>query len=205
MNLLDLPLELKSHIGSEKVDFSVKAKRRYPSDLGLILFSTSAFFLMMVSLIVFIFFGKLFMNGKIEFNQGGETIVGSWQNPEPLIVPGSVIILFTIPCILFFVYACKLFFGEGGHFVGTEKRLIGYRQGKLVSTEWKGLSKNIEVKVKREMGEIMLEHRYGYRVLNNRNRWETRTDKIFIAGIPEVLKIEKMCRKRIEENWTETP
>ena len=79
---ITLPMELQSVIGSEKVDFTVLAKRNQPlkKSIGLMIFGTvwTAF----TSIFVIAFLGPLFMGKETHFTVNGVPTTGSWDKTE---------------------------------------------------------------------------------------------------------------------------
>ena len=92
----DLPQNLLTVLGDEKIDFSVKAKRAKPikNSLGIILLGTvwTAF----TSIFVFAFFGPLFVGEEVHFTSNNVPTVASPDNLEPIILPGIIIGVFVL-------------------------------------------------------------------------------------------------------------
>ena len=84
-NIRFLPTELESVVGTEKIDFSVFAKRNKPigQSIGLILFGT--FWSAFTSIFVIAFFGPLLKEGEVHFTTNDIPTVGSWENFQPML------------------------------------------------------------------------------------------------------------------------
>jgi hypothetical protein len=91
-------------------------------------------------------------------------------------------------------------FKKGGYFVGTPTRLVHYNNGKVRSIDWEQFSGDIEVKGTALKGNLELQLRTG-RMVSSKNKPDRYVpDVIYLSGIPEVFKVEGICRKRIKEN-----
>jgi hypothetical protein len=193
-----LPADLKSVIGTEKVDFSIISKRKQPSNKswGLILFGTiwSAF----ISIFVVAFLGPIFKGEESHFKVNGEETTASWENFEPMLVPSLIIGLFVVVGIAILFSGIYSFFQKGGNFVGTENRLIHYRKGTIKTYDWEQFTGNMEINIKKE--DMSMELRTGKMVSRNDKSDEYVPDTLYISGVADVLEIEKLCRKRIKEN-----
>ena len=197
-NVRFLPTELESVIGTEKIDFSVFAKRNKPAgqSIGLVFFGI--FWLAFTSIFVIAFFGPLFTKGEVHFETNGVPTVGSWENFEPMLVPALVIGLFVLIGIGLTLGGLYSFFQKGGYFVGTASRLLRYNNGTLYSFDWEQFSGNMEINNKK--GNIALQLRTGKMVSSKNSPDRFVPDVVYISGVSDVLEIEKICRKRIKEN-----
>lgn len=193
-----LPTDLRSVIGTEKIDFSIIAKRKQPlkNSWGLIIFGTiwSAF----ISIFVVAFLGPLIKGEEVHFKVNDEPTTGSWENFEPLLIPTLFIGLFVIIGIAILFSGFYSFFQKGGNFVGTENRLIHYRKGTIKTYDWEQFSGNMEINSRKE--DILMELRTGKMVSRKNKPDEYVPDILYISGVPNVLEIEKICRNRIKEN-----
>lgn len=193
-----LPTDLRSVIGTEKIDFSIIAKRKQPlkNSWGLIIFGTiwSAF----ISIFVVAFLGPLIKGEEVHFEVNDEPTTGSWENFEPLLIPTLFIGLFVIIGIAILFSGFYSFFQKGGNFVGTENRLIHYRKGTIKTYDWEQFSGNMEINSRKQ--DISMELRTGKMVSRKNKSDEYVPDILYISGVPNVLEIEKICRNRIKEN-----
>lgn len=193
-----LPADLKSVIGTEKVDFSIISKRKQPlnKSWGLILFGTiwSAF----ISIFVIAFLGPIFKGEEAHFKVNGEETTASWDNFEPMLVPSLIIGLFVVVGIAILCAGFYSLFQKGGYFVGTEHRLIHYRKGTIATYDWEQFSGNMEINSKKE--DLTMELRTGEMVSQKDKADKYVPDILYISGVPNILEIERICRNRIKEN-----
>ncbi|PKB16704.1 hypothetical protein [Flavobacterium sp. 5] len=154
-----LPRDLQSVIGTEKVDFSIIARRKQPlnKSLGLIAFGIiwSAF----ISIFVIAFLGPLFKGEEVNFKVNDEPTTASWDNFEPLLVPTLVIGFFVLVGIGILASGIYSLFQKGGYFVGTTNRLIHFLNGTITTYDWEQFSGNMEINSKKE--DISFELRTG--------------------------------------------
>ena len=193
-----LPPDLKSVIGTEKIDFSILAKRKQPlkKSLGLIGFGIiwSAF----ISIFVIAFLGPLFKGEEVHFKVNDEPTTASWDNFEPMLVPSLIIGLFVVVGIAILSGGIYSLFQKGGYFVGTEHRLIHYLKGNIATYDWEQFSGNMEMNSKKE--DLSMELRTGEMVSRKNKPDEYVPDILYISGVPNILEIERICRNRIKEN-----
>ena len=193
-----LPTDLQSVIGTEKIDFSVYAKRNQPinSSLGIIAFGTvwTAF----TSIFVIAFLGPLFKGEEVHFKTNGVPTTASWEDFQPMLVPTLIIGTFVLVGVGMLCWGFYSIFQKGGHFVGTQNRLIRYHKGNITSFDWEQFSGNIELNNKR--GDISLQLRTGKMVSKKNGPDQFVPDTVYISGAHDILEIEKICSKRIKEN-----
>ena len=196
----DLPQNLLTVIGEEKIDFSVKAKRAKPvkNSMGVIFFG--AIWTAFTSIFVYAFLGPLFVGEEVHFTSNDIPTVASPDNLEPIILPAIIIGVFVLIGLLMLGFGLYSLFRKGGYFVGTPLRLISYQNGNVRSIDWEQFSGDIVVKGNEINGDLSLQMRTGKMVSskNNRNRYVPET--IYLTGIPDVYQVEKICRARIKEN-----
>lgn len=195
-----LPRNLDQHIGSERKDFAVKAGRAQPTkkSLGIILFGTlwTAF----TSIFVFVFLGPLFVGKEVHFESNGVPTVASPDNLGPILLPAIIIGVFVLIGLGMISGGIFSMLRKGGYFVGTPLRLINYRKGTIRSIDWEQFTGSIEVKAKTQKGNISLQMRSG-RMVSRKNAPDRYVpDMIYMSDIPNVIEIERICRKRIKEN-----
>ncbi len=196
----ELPQNLLTVVGEEKIDFSVKAKRAKPvkNSIGVILFGTvwTAF----TSIFVFAFFGPLFKGEEVHFTSNDIPTVASPDNLEPLIFPAIIIGVFVLIGLLMLGFGLYSLFKKGGYFVGTSPRLISYQNGKVRSIDWEQFSGDISVTGDEISGNLALQLRTGKMVSSKNNRRRYVPETIYLTGINDVYQVEKICRARIKEN-----
>jgi hypothetical protein len=196
----DLPQNLLTVIGEEKIDFSVKAKRAKPvkNSMGVIFFGT--IWTALTSIFVYAFLGPLFVGEEVHFTSNDIPTVASPDNLGPIIFPAIIIGVFVLIGLLMLGFGLYSLFRKGGYFIGTPLRLISYQNGKVRSIDWEQFSGDIAVKGNEINGDLSLQMRTGKMVSskNNRNRYVPET--IYLTGIPDVYQVEKICRARIKEN-----
>jgi hypothetical protein len=198
MNDTLLPSDLQSVIGTEKIDFSVSAKRNQPIKKSLQSVLFGLFILAFMSIFVIAFLGPIFKGEESHFKVNGVPTTASWENFQPMLVPTliiGVIVLCGLGLLLFGIYSL---FQKGGIFVGTNNRLIKFHKGNINSYDWEQFSGNMEINSLK--GDLTLQLRTGKMVSRKDKSDEFVPDIIHISGVPEVLEIEKICRNKIKEN-----
>lgn len=200
MNVTELPVDLKRLIENERVDFSIKAKRNLPLSkaVGRLLFSIA--YCAFVSIFVFAFFGPLFKNEEVHFTSNDVPVTASWDDLSELMVPGIIIGLFVIGGVIITISSIYLLFQNGGYFVGTETRMIQYRNGKSTITDWEQFSGNVKINAKNNFGDLEYELRTGKLQSKKNESDKFIPDIIYISSIENVYEIEKICKVRIKEN-----
>lgn len=196
----DLPQNLLTVIGDEKIDFSVKAKRSKPikNSLGILLFG--AVWTAFTSIFVYAFLGPLFVGEEVHFTSNDIPTVASPENLEPIILPAIIIGVFVLIGLLMLGFGIYSFLKKGGYFIGTPLRLIGYQNGNVRSIDWEQFSGDITVKGNEINGDLSLQMRTGKMVSSKNNRRRFVPETIYLTGIADVYQIEKICRSRIKEN-----
>lgn len=194
----DLPQELISVIGSEKIEFAAKAKRHQSRSKTIIMFVFASFWCGFISIFVIVFFGPLFIGEEVHFSANGESVVGSLGNLQPMIVPGLVIGLFVLVGIGLMIAAVRGALKKGGYFVGTPTRFLRFSSGTINSYDWEQFSGNIETNFTK--GDITFQLRTGKMVSRKNSSDEFVADSIELSGVDNVMEIESISRKRIKEN-----
>ena len=195
-----LPPALSSYLGEEQRDFVVRAGRVRPLRKLL----APLFF----GVILLAFFGAFALSFFLPLIQGEEmrllingvpTVVGP-HNWTPLLVPAVIVGMFFLLGGGMLLWVLSSLFQEGGYFVGTPTRLVHFRRGKIRSIDWEQFSGEIEVYGDNEKGTLVLGLRTG-RMVRKRNGGEAYVPQVvYLTDIPHVYEVEKMCRKRIQEN-----
>ncbi|WP_431242400.1 hypothetical protein ACQ9BO_21490 [Flavobacterium sp. P21] len=153
-----------------------------------------------MSLFVHAFFGPLFKNEEVHFEANGSPVTASLDDFGELIFPGGIIILLVLAGIYVTIRSIYGIFQNGGYFVGTETRLIQFRNGNTTSTDWEQFTGSIKIKAKNNFGEIEFELRTGKMESRKNQPDKFVPDIIYLTGIDNVYEIEKKCRLRIKEN-----
>jgi hypothetical protein len=200
MNNTELPIDLKKIIENEKVDFLVKAKRKYPLKKA---FGTIALGLGMaafVSLFVYAFFGPLLKDEEVHFEVNGNPVTASLADYSELILPGLIISFLVLAALWVNIYGIYLLIKKGGYIVGTETRMIQYQNGETTITNWEQFTGNVKIYTKINFGNLDYELRTG-KIHSRKNQPdEFVPDIIYLAGIENIYDIEKKCKIRIKEN-----
>ena len=197
-NIISLPTDLQSVIGTERTDFSVFSKRAQPlrKSLGMIVFGT--IWTALTSIFVIAFFGPLFKGENVDFKVNGVTTTVNSDNLQPMLIPILFIGTFVLIGIGILSWGFYSIFQKGGYFVGTANRLIRYHKGNINSYDWEQFSGNMEINTKN--GDLSMELRTGKMVSNRNSPDKFVPDIVYISGAMDILDIERICRKRIKEN-----
>lgn len=200
MNTTELPIDLKKIIENEKIDFSIKAKRNYPlnKSVGTLVFGL--FWTAFVSIFIFAFFGPLFKNEEVHFKSNDVPVTASMDDLSELVIPGIIIGLLTLAGLWMIVYGIYMLIQKGGYFVGTETRLIQYRNGETNITDWEQFTGNVKIKAKNNFGDLEYELRTGKMESRKNQSDKFVPNIIYIPGIANIYDIEKKCKIRIKEN-----
>jgi hypothetical protein len=195
-----LPEGLSSILGSESIDFAIKAGRAQPrkKSFPLILFGIA--WTAFTSIFVIAFLGPLFLGKEVHFESNGVPTVASPDNLSPILVPALIIGLFVLVGIGMLSWGIYSMYKKGGYFVGTPLRLVQYQNGNIRSIDWEQFSGDIELSGNNQKGNISLQMRTGRMVSRKNGPDRYVPDVIYIAEIPYVFEIDRMCRKRIKEN-----
>lgn len=200
MNTTELPADLKKIIENEKIDFLIKAKRKYPLKKALGTIALGIGMAAFVSLFVFGFFGPLFSHDEVHFKVNGNPVTATLEDYDELIIPGIIIGFFVLAALWVNLYGIYLLVKKGGYFVATETRLIQYQNGNAIMTDWEQFTGNVKINAKNNFGNLEYELRTG-RIEGRKNQPDKFVpDIIYIAGIENVYDIEKKCKIRIKEN-----
>ncbi len=176
---MKLPEELINYIGDEKLDFAVKSKRNQritdysiPLTIGSI-WSAMAFVTLIVQLM------PILHGDENNFETDGTGITG--------------IFLLCGLAILMWVFLSLT--PEGGYFVGTKKQLIHYHQRQFQIFPWEKLTCDMEINVRK--GDLVFYLFHGEVKGTNTIQTERLPNVVYIAGVADVLAIERICRERI--------
>ncbi len=198
MNIAELPNELQSIIGSERVDFVTFAKRKNARPISYAVFGLALPWLIITTFGVYVFFKPLFIGEDIHMETDGVVTTANLDNLEPIIVPGSILLVFFAIGILLFIWGLRYLLKKGGYYVGTETRIINYIDGEVMYLGWNEFTGNMELDLQKKT--IVLEM----------HRGETRREKdgseIFVhdtldlIGVEDASEVDEKCRKRINES-----
>lgn len=197
---ISLPQELVNAIGSESLDFAVKARRSQPAKTAIALMIFGIVWLAFSSIFVILFLGPVFQGKEVEFLANDVPTVAGPGNLKPLLGPALIIGVFVLVGILMTAGSIFMLFRKGGYFAGTPTRLISFKNGNYRSIDWEQFSGDIEVSGNDSKGNITLGMRTGKMVSNKSGSDRYVPDQLFISGIPNAREIEQRCRKRIKEN-----
>lgn len=197
---VSLPPEMVNIVGSEIMDFAVKAKHANPPKVSLVMIIFGAVWLGFSSIFFFLFPGPLFQGKEVHFLANDVPTVASPENLKPILLPALIIGIFILIGIGMLGAAIYLMFKKGGYFVGTPTRLISYSKSKYRSIDWEQFSGDIEVSGNDTNGNISLGLRTGKMVSSKDGPDRYVPDMFYISGIPNAPEIEKICTKRIKEN-----
>jgi hypothetical protein len=114
-----LPEVLSSVVGSESIDFAIKAGRAQPrkKSFSLILFGIA--WTAFTSIFVIAFLGPLFLGKEVHFESNGVPTVASPDNLSPILVPAIIIGFFVLIGIGMLSWGIYSIYKKGGYFVGT--------------------------------------------------------------------------------------
>ena len=200
MEHLVLPPELISSIGTEKVDFAVKAKRAYPLIDSYLTTIWSIFIIFMTSSANTEFIGPLFKGEDVHFKKNGVAQVANINNLAPLAIPILISIAFTLIGFYLLLRGIYMLFKRGGYFIGTPTRLVHYSGGNIRSIDWEQFIGDIKVSGNAKNGTITLHLKTGNIVHRKNSTEKFVPDSLYISHIQNVYEIEKICRQRIKEN-----
>jgi hypothetical protein len=142
----------------------------------------------------------LLVGEEVHFESNGVPVTAGPDNWGPAIVPGIIIGVFVLIGLGMILGGLVMLLRKGGYFVGTPTRLIHYQNKTFRSIDWEQFSGDISVSGSALKGNISLRMRTGKMVKSKNKPARYVPDVIYMSGIPEVFKIEKVCRQRIKEN-----
>ena len=200
MENIKLPPEMLSVINPEKIDFAVKAMRAKPKKKSIFLIIFGVVWTLFTLVFVVVFFGPILQGKEVHFESNGVPTVAGPDNLQPLIFPAILLGLFLLIGIGMLIWGFFSINKKGGYFVGTPTRLIYYQNGTVRSIDWEEFSGDMEISGTNEKGNLSLLMRIGRMVSGKYGRQRYVPDVIYMAEIPNVYEIEKICRKRIKEN-----
>ncbi|GIM59607.1 MULTISPECIES: hypothetical protein [Capnocytophaga] len=167
---------LEGVIAGESIDFLVFAKKR--------MFRTVAVFF-----IIYGVFGVLFFLGLLN------DFLVSDKAHKKLLIWSLIFCLLTIH--IYFSVGLNGFFRDGGYFVGTPTRLIHYQKGISKIYNWQDFTGNIEMNPKKHYITFYLHTNHKEKVDDRRYMI---CDIVNLPYVDDVLQIERIARKRINEH-----
>jgi len=200
MSLENLPFNLKNILAGEEADFVVKSSRSIPLKKAMSSLFFGFVWLNISSVFFMIFLGPLLRGEEVHFTTNDVPTVAGPGNLKPIIGPALIIGLFIVIGLGILGYGIYSLVQEGGWFIGTPKRLIVYKKNKIRSIDWEQFSGDIEVRGTSEKGDIVLQMRTGKMMTREGRQDKYIPNTVYISGIENAFEIEKICRKRIEEN-----
>jgi len=195
-----LPGLLAQNLGSEKRDFAVMATRSQPLKMSLAVIVFGTIWLAFTSIFVIAFLGPVFAGREVHFLSNDVPVVAGPGNLRPLLLPALIIGIFVLVGLGMLSWGLRMLLKKGGYFVGTPTRLVHFSNGTIRSIDWEQFSGDIEVGGNEQKGNISLGLRTGKMVSQKNGPDRYVPDTIYISGIPDVFKVEQLCRMRIKEN-----
>lgn len=195
-----IPHELSNVLGSESRDFIVEAKRAYPITNSFSLVFFGLMWTGITGIIAFAFFGPIFKGNESHFSINGVATTASLDNMEPLLFPGVFLSLFILVGIGFLIAGFYKIFKKGGFFVGTPTRLVCYLDGKIRSIDWEQFTGDIKFTGSDQNGVLSLVMRTGKMVSRQNQSSKYVPEVVYMVGISNAFRVEKVCRQRIKEN-----
>ena len=198
MNNLKFPIELDEILVNENIDFSVLGLRTQTPKYSIIIIS--------IVLPVAVSFGYVFFTSlPIFYKRHFNLLVNAELKPnsssDRLTENGlylAVILMFLIvSCIILYKKVIPYFTKEG-YFIGTDCRLIKYKNGILKYYDWEQFTGKVENANNEK--DLFLELRRGHFVSRKNSSDEFIPEYVFIASDTNILEIQKICKQRIEEN-----
>lgn len=194
-----LPTDLKKIIGKEPIDFIIKPKWNYTRKKARTFIIMSLIWNGIVGLFLYVMYAPLLTKGKVHFKSNGVPVVASLDNLKPLLIPSLILSVFLVIGIIMFVWSFINYFQKGSIFVATPTRFIKYRPKQINLYDWGQFTGNSRINLNKTNGNIEFLLKTGKIYKNDGNKRFV-PDKIEIAGIPNVLEVEEICRKRIKQN-----
>ncbi len=195
-----LPSEILTNLGSESMDFAVKAARIRPLRSTMSLLFFSLLWLTITGIFLAAMFGPILVGQESHFTSNGVPVVAGPGNLRPLLWPGIFMSVFVLVGVVTFGNSIYSFIKKGGYFVGTPSRLVYSSGNSIHSIDWEQFSGDIVVQGNAQKGDISLQMRTGQMVSRKNGPSQYVPDTIYICGIPNASEIEALCRKRIKEN-----
>ncbi|GHU01041.1 hypothetical protein FACS1894186_3010 [Alphaproteobacteria bacterium] len=196
---IDFPAELRTLVGSESVDFAVKARRIAPlrTQMAGMLFGL-VFVIFPGSILWFALLGPILAGETVHFEANGAPASASLDNLGEAVLPMIVIAVFVLIGIGLFGYALSQALRPGSYFVGTPERLLEYRKGEVHSRKWSEFPGSVSIYGTAACGTLAFNLGTGhYQSAGKHGPRQFVPDKLYLVGIPDAFRIEGICRKRI--------
>jgi len=196
-----MPEELITAIGSETKEFVVKGTRFRP-----VKGSLSQLIIGIIWVGGFLWIGYTMFD---PFGGARETAVTQSLENESLIdkllnqnmIAYLIYAFFLIPGIWNLTRTVIPLLRKGGIFVGTPKRLLNYRNGRIITYDWDQFIQKTNATGNTTKGNLTLTRTTGYQTKRNQAGMSYFIPfTVFISGIPDVFEIEKICKQRIKES-----
>jgi hypothetical protein len=197
-----LPDELSTAIASESKDFIVKGRLAEPVGKPIFNIIFGTFWLSIT------FFVGTGFNLNLFSVEGIKEIIESVKNA---ISTGTYYQLIFLVAFFGIFVAIGLnalikgiipFFKRGGYFIGTPRRLLNFKKGKMYYTNWDQFTGKIRVRGNDKRGTLIMDKTTGY-MYRNKSGSTYVPYTVYISGIQDVHEIEQICRRRIKESKTE--
>lgn len=195
-----MPPELLKALNGESRDFAVKATKAVPASTAWTGIVFGLIWLLIVGSLLFFFFGPILQGKEVRFKTNGVPTVAGPGNMKPLILPGIFLGVFSLVGLVIFVSSVKSLTEPGPWFVGMPTRMIIYKKGTVQSQDWESFTGTTRLSGPMENATLTFEMRTGRMVRRKNGPSRYVPDKIYLVGIPDGLRIEELCRKRISEN-----
>jgi len=193
-----VPEIMKEALGSEKIEFFVKAKKDQPLRNIFSVFQFSFLWILVISLIFYGFVWELFDGGCTSLMVDDVYTEVCPDDLSPL--KGFFIFygVFLSPGIIVGLLGIFGLFKSGGYYIGTESKLIRYSWNEVKSFPWEEFTDEIKVFGKNEDGNIIFKLKTGVYITRNHRKVLSNT-MINIGSILYAYEIRDYCRNRILE------
>ncbi|MEN2414778.1 hypothetical protein [Flavobacterium mesophilum] len=193
-----VPEVMKEALGSEKIEFFVKAKKDQPIKHCWSVIRSGIFWIFVVSLIFSCFVWELFNGGCTTISIDGVPTEVCPDNLSPLKGLFVMYCVFSSIGIILLVLGILGLFKSGGYYIGTESRLIQYSWNEVKSFPWEEFTDEIKVFGKNEDGNIVFKLKTGIYITRNHRKVLSNT-MINIGSILYAYEIRDYCRDKILE------
>ena len=134
--------------------------------------------------------------GGVVWLLGNLVFFGGWDDFGGFIMFSLMSVFFVLIGVAMIGVGIYLAVEEGGWMIGLKDRLVRYHKGRMTSYTWGQFTGNMELDI--ESGNLLLELRSGAMHKTGKQGGYTFVpDSVFLAGAPDVLSIERICRERI--------
>ena len=189
MNRFDLPKDLVTVIGNEKVDFAFLAKRKRQKSLTnfIILFAVMGVILPSIGVLAFF----------VSVSNDPSTV--NIVNPEPMSTTSLLIIVVLIIGLGYLISKIISHYkNKKEYYVGTKNRMISYTNGNIEYFDWNQFTGNITLNFNTK--SISLEMRNINSNAISNNPYASIPETLHLTGVENLVEIERICRERIKGN-----